>query len=160
MAVRSFKRKFSRKKGPASTEMSLNITSMADIFTILLVFLLKSYAVGALEVQPSRGLKVPVALHSDTAEDRLKVEIAEASVQVDGDSVVTLKDFEPSQGADALQPLAQALVDKRASLTESSQGKLLVIADSRAPYSTLERVLKTAAQQGFGDLKLAVVRAD
>lgn len=160
MATRTFKRKFARKKGPSSTEMSLNITSMADIFTILLVFLLKSYAVGALEVQPSRGLKVPVAIHSDTAEDRLKVEIAETSVQVDGDSVVTLKDFEPAQGSEAMGPLAQALVDKRASLAESSQGKLLVIADSRAPYSTLERVLKTAAQQGFGDLKLAVVRAD
>ena len=160
MAIRTFKRRFSKSKARSSTEMSLNITSMADIFTILLVFLLKSYAVGALEVQPSRGLKVPVATHTDTAESRLKVEISENSVQVEGDTVAALENFEVTQKATDLNGLAQALAEKRNGLTEASQGKILLISDSRTPYSTLERVLKTAAQQGFGDLKLAVVRAD
>ncbi|MFN7685476.1 MAG: ExbD/TolR family protein [Oligoflexia bacterium] len=148
-----------RSKTAASTEMSLNITSMADIFTILLVFLLKSYSVGALEITPSRGLQVPVATHSDTAESRLTLEIAQTSVQLDGEQLVTLHDFELPTGQE-LGPLAQALASKRAALTEQSQGKLLLIADSRAPYATLENVMRTAASQGFGDLKLAVVRAD
>ena len=153
-----------RSKKSSSTEMSLNITSMADIFTILLVFLLKSYSVGALEIQPSRGLQVPVALHSDTAESRLTLEIAEGAVQLDGESLVTLKNFEIPPGQNAqnsmMSPLAEALATRRAALTENSQGKLLLIADSRAPYSTLEEVMRTAASQGFGDLKLAVVKAD
>jgi biopolymer transport protein ExbD len=150
-----------RSKKSSSTEMSLNITSMADIFTILLVFLLKSYSVGALEIQPSRGLQVPVALHSDTAESRLTLEIAEGAVQLDGESLVTLKNFElPSGQNSMMNPLAEALATRRAALTENSQGKLLLIADSRAPYSTLEEVMRTAASQGFGDLKLAVVKAD
>lgn len=150
-----------RSKKASSTEMSLNITSMADIFTILLVFLLKSYSVGALEIQPSRGLQVPVALHSDTAESRLTLEIAEEAVQLDGESLVTLKNFElPSGQGAAMNPLAEALATRRAALTENSQGKLLLVADSRAPYSTLEEVMRTAASQGFSDLKLAVVKAD
>jgi biopolymer transport protein ExbD len=156
MKRRSFLKK-SRK--PGSTEMSLNITSMADIFTILLVFLLKSYAVGALEIQPSRGLQVPVALHADTPESRLMLEIAEESVQLDGESLITLKNFELAEGQ-GLNPLAEALATRRAALTEQSQGKLLLVADSRAPYATLEGVMRTAASQGFGDLKLAVVRAE
>jgi len=150
-----------RSKKSSSTEMSLNITSMADIFTILLVFLLKSYSVGALEIQPSRGLQVPVALHTDTAESRLTLEIAEGAVQLDGESLVTLKNFElPSGQNTTLNPLAEALANRRAALTDNSQGKLLLIADSRAPYSTLEEVMRTAASEGFGDLKLAVVKAD
>jgi biopolymer transport protein ExbD len=153
------KRFLKRSKKASSTEMSLNITSMADIFTILLVFLLKSYSVGALEIQPSRGLQVPVALHSDTAESRLTLEIAEGALQLDGESLVTLKNFE-LPGGTALNPLAEALATRRAALTENSQGKLLLVADSRAPYATLEEVMRTAASQGFADLKLAVVRAD
>ncbi len=153
------KRFLKKSRKPGSTEMSLNITSMADIFTILLVFLLKSYAVGALEIQPSRGLKVPVAVHADTAESRLMLEIAEEAVQLDGESLITLKNFELAEGQ-GLNPLAEALATRRAALTEQSQGKLLLVADSRAPYATIEGVMRTVASQGFGDLKLAVVRAE
>ena len=35
-------------KRPGSGDMALQITSMADIFTIILVFLLKSFATGSL----------------------------------------------------------------------------------------------------------------
>jgi len=154
------KRFLKRSKKSASTEMSLNITSMADIFTILLVFLLKSYAVGALEIQPSRGLKVPVAVQSDTSESRLTLEISETAIQLDGESLVQLQNFELSGEGANLNPLVEALSQKRAALTDQSQGKLLLVADSRAPYVTLENVMKTAASQGFADLKLAVVRAN
>lgn len=154
-------RRFLKKsKKPSSTEMSLNITSMADIFTILLVFLLKSYAVGALEIQPSRGLKVPVAVQSDTSESRLMLEVSESSIQLDGESLVKLQNFELGSEGGSLAPLVQALAERRAALTDQSQGKLLLVADSRAPYATLESVMKTVASQGFADLKLAVVRAN
>jgi len=92
------KRFLRKKKKPQSTEMSLQITSMADIFTILLVFLLKSYAVGALEVQPSRGLKLPTAQKSDLAESRLALEVSENSVQLDGSPILPLKGFEGLEG--------------------------------------------------------------
>ena len=34
----------------------------------------------------------------------------------------------------------------------------LLVADARVPFETLETVMKTAANQGFSDLKLAVVQ--
>lgn len=146
-----------KKKKPQSTEMSLQITSMADIFTILLVFLLKSYAVGALEVQPSRGLELPVASKSDAAEQRISLEVSESAVQLDGQPVLPLKNFE-LEGATRIEPLGRALADKRSGLADDSQGKLLLVADARVPFETLETVMKTAANQGFSDLKLAVVQ--
>jgi len=149
-----------RSKKSGSTEMSLNITSMADIFTILLVFLLKSYSVGALEIQPSRGLQVPVALKTDTAESRLMLEVSETSIQLDGESLVKLSNFELTNENGGLGPLVQALSERRAALTDQSQGKLMLVADARAPYATLENIMKTVATQGFADLKLAVVRAE
>ena len=40
---------------------SLQITSMMDAFTIILVFLLKSYSTEAIAVQPSEQLQLPFA---------------------------------------------------------------------------------------------------
>ncbi len=151
------KRFLKKKNKPQSTEMSLQITSMADIFTILLVFLLKSYSVGALEVQPSRGLELPVAQRSDTAESRIALEVSENSVQLDGTPVLPLKHFE-LEGATRLEPLGRALSEKLAALGEASQGKLILVADARVPFETLETLMATAAGQGFSDLKLAVVQ--
>jgi biopolymer transport protein ExbD len=151
------KRLLKKKRKLQSTEMNLQITSMADIFTILLVFLLKSYAVGALEVQPSRGLELPVASRTDVAEQRIALEVSENSVQLDGQPVLPLKNFE-LEGATRVEPLGKALGEKRAALGDDSKGKLLLVADARVPFETLETVMKTAANQGFSDLKLAVVQ--
>ncbi len=151
------KRFLKKKRKPPSTEMSLQITSMADIFTILLVFLLKSYSVGALEVQPSRGLELPLANRTDAAEERISLEVSETLVQLDGKPVLPLRNFE-LEGATRLEPLGKALGEKRTGLGDDSKGKLLLIADARVPFETLEIVMKTAAQQGFADLKLAVVQ--
>lgn len=49
------------KKKKSSEEMTIQITSMADIFTIILVFLLKSYSTSAVNITPSNGLKLPTA---------------------------------------------------------------------------------------------------
>ena len=50
------------KKPLLNTQMTLQITSMADIFMIILVFLLKTYGSGAIDVTPSPGLIIPRAL--------------------------------------------------------------------------------------------------
>jgi biopolymer transport protein ExbD len=151
------KRFLKKKRKPASTEMSLQITSMADIFTILLVFLLKSYSVGALEVQPSRGLELPLANRTDSAEQRISLEVSENLVQLEGRPVLPLKNFE-LEGTTRIEPLGKALGEKRTELGEDSKGKLLLVADARVPFETLEIVMRAAAQQGFADLKLAVVQ--
>jgi hypothetical protein len=39
-----------------------------------------------------------------------------------------------------------------------TDGKILVVADSRVPYVTLKSVLASAALQGFTDFKLVVAR--
>ena len=53
------------KSRPQSEEMSLQITSMADIFVIILVFLLKSYATSSVNVNPMAGMSLPEAHAGD-----------------------------------------------------------------------------------------------
>ena len=63
-----------KKKKRNDGEMSLQITSMADIFTIILVFLLKTTASGINTVSPN-GANLPLARGREIVQDTLKMEI-------------------------------------------------------------------------------------
>lgn len=154
-----------------SEEMSLQITSMADIFTILLVFLLKSYSTSALAVQPAKGMSLPQAQAGEQSVEALKIMVSESSVEVEGQPVTTLNHFEfdPKDLKNgASEALNQALEKerKRQLLIAQSNSdvkvdsKVIVVADQHAPYSTLKTVLASAALQGYTDFKLAVVKAE
>jgi biopolymer transport protein ExbD len=158
------KKKFLRKSS-LNEEMSLQITSMADIFTIILVFLLKSYSMGLTSISPSKGLVLPEATAGDPTKETIKVEISSDSILVDQKPVVALKDFEfpinelREQGMS--QALYQALLSQRKqqNLTDADS-TILLLADEKTPFSTLKSVMASAANTGFVDLKLVVVEVN
>lgn len=168
-----FKKKgFGFKKRHASEEMSLQITSLADIFVILLVFLLKSYATSAVNLSPSQGMLLPSAQAAEASVEALKVEISETAVSVEGQPVATLKNFrfEPSdlQQNGVSNALSKTLDRERqrqlmiakANSDVKVDPKILVVSDQRVPYATVKSVLASAALHGYTDFKLAVVKGD
>ena len=159
-------------KRPGSSEMALQITSMADIFTIILVFLLKSYATGALNVNPSPGLRLPQATTGEAEVTALNVEVSENAVQVENTFVAKLDHFRFAAGDVAPSgiptPLDRALEAqrKRQDLIAKSNSdvrvddKIVLVADQRTPYLTLKSVLSAAALHGFTDFKLVVLKKE
>lgn len=154
------------KKKKLTEDMTLQITSMADIFMILLVFLLKSYSTTLTTVSPSKDTKLPVATTSgEMMKDTLKLEIASDSILVDQKPVIKLKNFEFS--AADVQPggnapaLFKVLYQERKRLPEpNADSNLLILADENTPYSTIKPILASAASAGFVDLQLVVVQKD
>jgi biopolymer transport protein ExbD len=166
------------KKSPFKTarresdEMSLQITSMADIFTILLVFLLKSYTTGAMAINPSNGVKLPSAIVGESNIEALKVEISDTAVEVEGKPVATLDhyifsrdDVEPNGASNALNHALEIERKRQVLIAQSNSevkvdSKIIVVADQHVPYQTIKTVLASAALQGYTDFKLAVVRGE
>jgi biopolymer transport protein ExbD len=161
-----------RRRRPEGEEMSLQITSMADIFIILLVFLLKTYASSAMTVAPSAGMSLPQAFGQEGAIDALKVEISEKAVNIEGQPISLLSDyrFDPTdvQANGVSQSLSKALDRERQKQVLISKAnsdvkldpRIIVIADRHVPYSTVKSVLASAALNGYTDFKLAVVKGD
>lgn len=159
-------------KRKAAEDMSLQITSLADIFVIILVFLLKSYSTGSVSISPAKGFLMPEAQAADASIDALKVEIAEGAVSVDGQPVAELKNFRfeggELQGNGASIKLSKALERERQKqllIAKSNSDvkvdpKIIVVSDQRVPYSTVKSVLASAALNGYTDFKLAVVKGE
>lgn len=155
-----------------NSELSLQITSMADIFIILLLFLLKSVGGGLIELTPAQGIHLPEAHAGEGAlTDSVKLEIGESTVLVDGKPVAQIHGFAfaPSEisARGGARPILQALELARKGKPAGADAdpgtrppSLLVVADQRVPYSTIKAVLTSAALSGFMDYKLAVAAAD
>jgi biopolymer transport protein ExbD len=147
-------------KSRASGDISLNITAMADIFVVLLVFLLKSYASGAMAVNTTAELDLPSAKNQSELVEATKIEISADHLVVEGESVVALSGFKFP--VDDLLPvgiskkLFETLKATKEKSADPTNAKVIILADKGVPYSSLKVILTSAAGSGLTDFKLAV----
>lgn len=164
-----------KRRSGGTEEVALQITSMADIFTILLVFLLKSYAVSATNISVGKDVRLPSARGGQDQVEAIKVEVHGSGITIEGVSVVEYQNFQPSNSdlsaAGTLPVLIQELKKERErqKVLASARGdapntekdsKLLVVADKDVPYRLLKIVLASANEQDFTDYKLVVVQEE
>jgi len=146
---------------------------MADIFIIILVFLLKSYATGTLNLSPSKGTILPEAKIVDSsAVEALKVEISDSAVIIEGTPVANIQKYSfnssdiEKNGSSKLLNIALSNARKRQVLISKTNSdvkpdsRVIVIANKHAPYSTIKTVLASAAVNGYTDFKLAVINSN
>ena len=166
------KNKLKASGGTMSDEMALQITSMADIFMILMVFLLKSFSTSMVNITPTAGLKMPIAAGDSQDLNALKVEISEKAVSIESKPILTLNNFRLAKGDIEANGSSKALAAEfdtsrqrqvliaKANSAVIIDAKVIVVADSRVPYSTIKSVLASAAIHGYTDFKLAVVKKE
>jgi biopolymer transport protein ExbD len=157
------KKSFLKKKG-AATDVSLQITSMADIFMILLVFLLKNYSASMTSLSPSTNLSLPEVIVTTKAslKESMTIEISPDAIMVNQVPAVKLKNFEfsaaESPDSGGSPTIADLMIKQRNLRPEpNTESSVVVMADQRAPYSTVKRVIASVAGAGFVDLQLVVV---
>jgi biopolymer transport protein ExbD len=159
------KSKFSKSK-KLGEDMSLQITSMADIFMILLVFLLKSYSTSVSNLTPSAQMELPIAVKAGgEVKDTVKLEIGASGILIDQKHVLGLSNFEFRPGDVRENGQNPAIYDvlfeeRKKQPIPNMDSNLLVMADKETPYSTLKTVVASAAAAGFVDLQLVVVEED
>jgi biopolymer transport protein ExbD len=154
-------KKWSKKKNQLNSDMVLQITSMADIFTILLVFLLKSFSTGVTTITPTSVMILPEAKQPSPIEETLKIEISESSISMDDKPILPLTAY--LIASDQLdqygmpKSLNAALTEQRNKDSLQQFPKMLILADEKTPYATIKRVLASASTSGFVNYKLVVV---
>ena len=156
------KLKFGRKQ--ASADVSLNITAMADIFMVLLVFLLKSYASGAMTIMPTAGsLDLPSASTKSEHVEALKIEISQSDLVVEGKQIMPLADFQFPQNDINKSGFSNKLFESIQQIKKTEAlptANVIIMADRKVPYSALKIIMASAAGAGLTNFKLAVRSLD
>ena len=161
MARRSLK-KFLPKR---ATTFGLNITSMTDMFTIMLVFLLQTYSTADVQIEPEKGMRMPSSNSELTPVKGIKISASQTELKVNDKVVSEMKNLEISKNSiDAkdtnfIQPLFAELdkLQKESNDKDIKDGKLMLIADGDIPYQTLRKIFYTASMAGFPQLKMITV---
>lgn len=162
-------------KHPAHEELGLNIYPMMDMMTILLVFLIQSFAQsGAANVVQSAELQIPRSVSTEDVQPALSITISAGEIVVEGKQALALRngqvDASQKQGGSngfLVTPLLTVLQQHRDRLKLISQsrdnkpfrGEVQIIADRRTPYRTLVEILYTMGQAEFKAMRFVVLKA-
>ena len=174
MIRRRGRRLFQKKKsGKGSDEVALQITSMADIFTILLVFLLKGIASDAIQIAPSNGTKLPSGAHTRPLNEAvLQVELTKDGILVEKQFVSPLENYRMPASVASKEGVIPALNEKLAKERErqkliaaandsvKNDARAIILSDESIPFNTLKPILRTLSANGYSDVKFAVVKAE
>ncbi len=165
--MRRFGRRRSKHGRHEQHDFDLQITSLADILIIVLVFLLKSYSTGVnQEINVPSGIKLPVISLGNIGKEGIKIEISRTFVQIEGRKVASLSEGKFS-GEDlngdlskngSSQSLIAALKEEKKTRDPKEASSIWIVADQTVPYRTIQTVLASAAINGFQDFNLAVVK--
>ena len=161
-----------RKEREAAGEIKeLNITAMMDMMTILLVFLLKSFASSSAALTASEDVRPPVSTTRATPKDTVAVTITPKNILVGEREVLRLQNGQIP--ADKVQgrlvlPLDAQLkkeVEKLKYIAERNPSapfsrELSVIADKKVPYDMLLTVLYTAGQNELENYRFVVLQKE
>lgn len=166
MSRSKLKKKGSRVR--TDDEAKLNITPMMDIFTIILVFLLKMYSAQGQLVTPAKGLTLPTSSVTNTAHEALSVKIlgdkllAENIVVLEG---AAFNNILKNKSEALIAPLHRVLSRYADEATKSAErfgkvfsGEITIHGDSDVSFAFLKKVMYTCGEAGYPAIRLLVYR--
>lgn len=145
----------------------LNLTPMMDIMTMLLVFLVMSFATEPANINISLSMRPPESTTKVVMEPATKVTITKDVILVEDKEVVQLEAVRKrgATGEVSIGEVRDALLERADQLKALESrggapfdGKLLVVADQTTPYAIVTAVLVTAGESKFSEYKLVLMQ--
>jgi len=150
-----------------NTQVALKLTSMIDMFTILLVFLLKSYSAEGQIMSVAPDLRLPESTAQKPPQTTSIIAITNDFILIDGKQVTTV-----SQVMSNNKFLIPELLNELKKLRNLSEkvgeihsdmgftGTISIQGDRELPYLVIKKIMFTCGQVGYNDMLLAVTKPD
>ncbi|MBF0312672.1 MAG: biopolymer transporter ExbD [Oligoflexia bacterium] len=168
----SLRRKSSVKLEP----LPLNITSLMDVLTVLLFFLIRFFTVNPMTLSIPKDIALPKASVNQQIIEALVISLSKNELRIQGHLVVTLEggSFKKSDLAPngviipKVQTYLASEIDKRKNILEDNEhptnpaikelppGKVIIQVDKDLTFDTIKRLLHTATKAGHGDFQFLV----
>lgn len=145
---------------------ALSLTSMMDILTTLLFFVLKTYISGSEVTSPPPGVTLPRSVVEADMHTSVVVAIDHDAIMVGGERVASVSEANTSKDL-LIAPLAAKLAEQRAQMDDLDRRKgkapsathlATIQGDSNIEFRVLQKVMYTLDRNGFPDVALAVLK--
>jgi biopolymer transport protein ExbD len=160
-----------RRKRREMLQFTLNVTSLMDVLTVLLFFLVKSYSVSQAALQIPQGMRLPASTVKGELEETVALALSNKELRFNNQVLLTLENgkFNPKDiGKDGktITQLKHLLDDeyaKRNTLFSEEgttdnlpPGRVIIQSDKQLEFAVLKFVLHTAAQAHYNDYEFVV----
>ena len=140
----------------------MNLTSLMDVFTILVFFLLVNSATTEVLETPKQ-IKLPDSVVEEKPRETVVIFVSPEEVTIQGDAVVRVADILATRGQN-IEPIGEklaALSDNIIGLKTRAVAESLevtILADRSVPFRVVKKVMSTCTSQGYGRISLAVLQ--
>jgi len=141
---------------------ALNLTSLMDVFTILVFFLIMN---SGSEVLDSNGVALPESVVETKPTETVVINVNTEEVLVQGEPVVRVADVMAMGGGD-IEPIIARLTELRERVigvrtqAVAESPAVTILADKSIPFSVLKQIMSTCTAGGYTRISLAVIQKE
>lgn len=139
----------------------LMLTSLMDIFTILVFFLLVNSSSNEV-MQTPKEVKLPDSIVEAKPRETVVVMVTPEMVLVQGENVIKTSDLLVKSQSDIVPPITDRLEHLEANIigistkTAVESKEITIQADKSIPFVALKKIMSTCTHSGYGKISLAV----
>ena len=147
-------------------KVRLNLTSMMDMFTIILVFLLKTYSTEGMLIHPSDLLTLPSSTIEKSPEVALDLIVSKQSIVVNHEEVEKVSNIINQEGLIIPNLLNKLKVYSREAKRMEElygtkfSGKVTIQADKEIPYKLLVKIMATCGRADYPNMRFVVYKRE
>ncbi|MDH3429447.1 MAG: biopolymer transporter ExbD [Gammaproteobacteria bacterium] len=152
-------KRMSRNRGKIS---KMNLTSLMDVFTILVFFLLVNS--GSVEVLDApKNVKLPESRVEAKPRETVVIFVSSEEVLVQGKPVALVADILNGDST-ALDPITSRLAELKESivgpntLAVAGSREVTILADKSVPFTVIKTIMSTCTDGGYENVSLAVIQ--
>ncbi len=140
----------------------MNLTSLMDVFTILVFFLLVNS--GSVElVEAPKDVHLPESLEESKPRETVVVAVSPETVMVQGKVVAMTEDVLEGNGdslnllAERLEELSESVIGS-STMTVAESQEVTILADKDVPFIVVRKVMSACTTEGYENVSLAVIQ--
>jgi biopolymer transport protein ExbD len=142
----------------------MNLTSLMDVFTILVFFLVMNS--GPTEIlDPSSDVVLPESVVETKPSETVVINVGREEVLVQGRPVVRIADI-LAMGSGDIEPIMAQLAELQSRVigvrtqAVADSTAITILADKSIPFSVIKQIMSTCTSQGFTRISLAVIQKE
>ncbi len=151
------------KKHDTNPKGELNMNSMMDMMTIILLFLLKSFSTDGALVAPSEDLTLPTSFRAEKPKKELNVAISQEEIIVNDIPILAISSLSKEEMLIPELNVKLAEYAEKEKHLELEVGKefthqVIIQGDKAIPFEILIKVMYTCSQSEFYKMRLLTIK--
>lgn len=140
--------------------MPMSLTSLMDVFTNLVFFLLISQGVTNVD-EPPKEIKLPESYVDAKPRPSVNILVSDQAITVQGETIVSTAEAMATEG-DFIPSVRDRLAQIKATSiglndqTKDGSGEVTILANSKIPFKTMKKIMSTCTSAGYTKISLAV----